>query len=117
GSFASFHYCLNDYQSTSAGRIYYSLHIYVVVVAVILLSILVYAKLVAPAIDVTKMPDHQYPYWFVAILVGIAAMGASIADQTRWQLIIPTGMVSVIGYLVYIAAIEIGFGPSIAPAA
>src|SRR5690625_4492090 len=108
---------INGFPITSAGRIVSSVLIYVGVVAGIVLSIVVFAKLGAPAIDVTKMPDHQYPYWFVAILVGIAAMGASIADQTRWQLIIPTGMVSVIGYLVYIAAIEIGFGPSIAPAA
>ncbi len=108
---------INGFPITSAGRIVSSVLIYVGVVAGIVLGIVVLAKLGAPAIDVTEMPDHQYPYWLVAIFVGIAAMGASIADQTRWQLIIPTGLVSVIGYLVYIAATEIGFGPSIAPAA
>ena len=108
---------INGFPITSAGRIVSSVLTYVGVVAGIVLGIVVFAKLGAPAIDVTAMPDHQYPHWLVAILVGIAAMGASIADQTRWQLIVPTGMVSVIGYLVYIAAIEIGFGPSIAPAA
>ncbi|HEY4558766.1 MAG TPA: threonine/serine exporter family protein, partial [Enteractinococcus sp.] len=55
--------------------------------------------------------------WVLATVVAVAAMGMSIASQTRLRLIIPTGFVSVVGYLFYAGAIDIGLGPSIAPAA
>src|SRR5699024_7520394 len=60
---------INGFPIASARRIVSSVLIYVGVVAGIVLSIVVFAKLGAPAIDVTKMPDHQYHYWILAILV------------------------------------------------
>src|SRR5699024_5153681 len=61
--------------------------------------------------------SYLYPHWLVCIFVAVAAMGNSIAGQTRLRLIVPTALVSAIGYVVYVSAIEVGFGPSIAPAA
>lgn len=108
---------INGFPITSAGRIVSSALTYVGVVAGIVLGIVVLSMLGAPEIDVTAMPTHQYPHWLVSILVAIAAMGLAVAEQTRWRLILPTGLISVVGYLVYIAATEVGFGPSLAPAA
>lgn len=108
---------INGFPITSAGRIVSSALTYVGVVAGIVVSIVVLAMLGAPEIDITAMPTRQYPYWLVAIFVATAAMGLSVAEQTRWRLIIPTGLVSVVGYLVYIGTLEIGFGSSLAPAA
>ena len=50
------------------------------------------------------------------MIVAIAAMAMSMAEQTRMRLILPTGLVSAVGYLVYVGAVELGLGPSIAPA-
>src|SRR5699024_12844799 len=86
-------------------------------VAVIVVVIVVLAMLGAPEIDITQLPTRQYPHWLVSIFVAVAAMGNAIAGQTRWRLILPTALVSAIGYVVYVSAIEVGFGPSIAPAA
>ena len=71
----------------------------------------------APEIDITAMPSRQYPHWLITVIVAIAAMGMSVAEQTRMRLILPTGLVSAVGYLVYAGAVDLGFGPSIAPAA
>ncbi|NWN88419.1 MAG: threonine/serine exporter family protein [Micrococcaceae bacterium] len=108
---------INGFPITSAGRIVSSMLTYVGLVAGIVVGIVVLAMLGAPEIDITQLPNYQYPYWLVAIFVAVAAMGNAIAGQTRLRLILPTAVVSVIGYLVYIGAIEIGFGPSLAPAA
>lgn len=108
---------INGFPITSAGRIVSSVLNYVGLVAGIVLGIVVLSMLGAPEIDITQMPSQQYPHWLITILVAIAAMGLGIAEQSRWRLILPTGVVSAVGYLVYVAALEVGFGPSLAPAA
>lgn len=108
---------INGFPITSAGRIVSSVLNYVGLVAGIVLGIVVLSMLGAPEIDITQMPSQQYPHWLITILVAIAAMGLGIAEQSRWRLILPTGLVSAVGYLVYVAALEVGFGPSLAPAA
>lgn len=108
---------INGFPITSAGRIVSSVLTYVGLVAGIVVGIVVLAMLGAPEIDITQLPTPQYPHWLVCIFVAVAAMGNSIAGQTRLRLIVPTALVSAIGYVVYVAAIEVGFGPSIAPAA
>lgn len=108
---------INGFPITSAGRIVSSVLNYVGLVAGIVLGIVVLTMLGAPEIDITQMPSQQYPHWLITILVAIAAMGLAIAEQSRWRLIFPTGLVSAVGYLVYVAALEVGFGPSLAPAA
>ncbi|HEY4536073.1 MAG TPA: threonine/serine exporter family protein [Enteractinococcus sp.] len=107
---------INGFPVTSAGRMVASLLTYVGLVAGIAIGIVVVSMLGAPEIDITAMPSRQYPPWLITILVGVAAMGMSVAEQTRMQLILPTGVVSAVGYLVYLGAVEIGLGPSIAPA-
>ena len=108
---------INGFPITSAGRIVSSVLTYVGLVAGIVIGIVVLAMLGAPEIDITQLPTRQYPHWLVCIFVAVAAMGNSIAGQTRLRLIVPTALVSAIGYVVYVSAIEVGFGPSIAPAA
>lgn len=108
---------INGFPVTSAGRIVSSLLIYVGVVAGIAIGIVAVTMMGAPEIDINNLPNEQYPRWFIAIIVALAAMGMATAEQTRLRLIVPTGLVSVVGYLVYVGAVEIGLGPSIAPAA
>lgn len=107
---------INGFPVTSAGRIVSSVLTYVGLVAGIAIGIVALTMLGAPEIDVTAMPTRQYPHWLITISVAVAAMGMAAADQTRLRLILPTGVVSVVGYLVYIGAVELGLGPSIAPA-
>lgn len=107
---------INGFPVTSAGRIVSSILTYVGLVAGIAIGIVALTMLGAPDIDVTAMPTRQYPHWLITIMVAVAAMGMATADQTRLRLILPTGLVSVVGYLVYIGAVELGLGPSIAPA-
>lgn len=108
---------INGFPVTSAGRIVSSVLTYVGLVAGIAIGIVVVTMLGAPEIDINNLPSRQYPRWLVTLIVGFAAMGMSVAEQTRLRLIIPTGLVSAVGYLGYVGALEIGLGPSIAPAA
>jgi len=108
---------INGFPVTSAGRLVSSMLTYVGVVAGIALGIVAVSMLGAPAIDITDMDTIEYNHWVLVTVVAVAAMGMSIASQTRLRLIIPTGFVSVVGYLFYAGAIDIGLGPSIAPAA
>lgn len=107
---------INGFPITSAGRIVAASLTYVGLVAGIVIGILVFTMLGAPPIDMTDMPTQQSPYWVVAIIVGVAAMGVAVSDQTRLRLVIPTGVVSAVGYGMYVLALELGLGPSIAPA-
>lgn len=107
---------INGFPVTSAGRIVSSLLVYVGLVAGIALGIVAVSMMGAPAIDITEMNTIEYDHWVLAIVVAVAAMGMSIASQTRLRLIVPTGMVSTVGYLFYAGAIDLGLGPSIAPA-
>lgn len=107
---------INGFPVTSAGRMVSSALVYVGLVAGITVGIVTFSMLDAPEIDITAMPSRQYPYWLITAIVAIAAMGMSIAEQTRMRLILPTGLVSAVGYLVYVGAVELGLGPSIAPA-
>ena len=107
---------INGFPVTSAGRMVASFLTYVGLVAGIAIGIVIVSMLGAPEIDVTAMPSRQYPHWLITIIVTAAAMGMSIAEQTRLRLIVPTGLVSAVGYLVYVGAVELGLGASIAPA-
>src|SRR5690625_3818900 len=107
---------INGFPVTSAGRIVASFLVYVGLVAGIAVGIVAVDMLGAPEIDITQMKTITYEHWILTIVVAVAAMGMSIASQTRYRLIIPTGLVSSVGYLFYAVAIEIGLGPSISPA-
>lgn len=107
---------INGFPVTSAGRMVSSALVYVGLVAGITVGIVAFSMLGAPEIDITAMPSRQYPYWLITVIVAIAAMAMSMAEQTRMRLILPTGLVSAVGYLVYVGAVELGLGPSIAPA-
>jgi len=108
---------INEFPVTSAGRLVSSLLTYVGVVAGIALGVVAMSLLGAPEINITEMDTIEYDHWVLMIVVAVAAMGMSIASQTRLRLIIPSGLVSIAGYLVYAGAIDIGLGPTIAPAA
>jgi len=107
---------INGFPVTSAGRIVASFLVYVGLVAGIAVGIVAVDMLGAPEIDITQMSTITYEHWILTIVVAVAAMGMSIASQTRYRLIVPTGLVSSVGYLFYAAAIEVGLGPSISPA-
>lgn len=108
---------INGFPVTSAGRMVSGVLTYVGLVAGIAIGIVVVSMLGAPEIDITALPSRQYPHWLITLVVAVAAMGMSTAGQTRLRLILPTGLVSAVGYLVYAGAVDLGFGPSIAPAA
>lgn len=107
---------INGFPVTSAGRIVSSMLVYVGLVGGIALGIVAVSMLGAPEIDITAMNTISYGHGVLVLVVAVAAMGMSIASQTRLRLIIPTGVVSSVGYLFYAGAIDIGLGPSIAPA-
>lgn len=107
---------INGFPVTSAGRIVASFLVYVGLVAGIAIGIVAVDMLGAPAIDITQLTTIDYEHWVLTIVVAVAASGMAIASQTRYRLIIPTGLVSSVGYLFYAVALEVGLGPSIAPA-
>lgn len=108
---------INGFPVTSAGRIVASALIYVGLVAGIVIGVVAFSMLGAPEIDMSAAPvQHRHPGLITGI-VAFAAMSMAVADQTRVRLILPTGIVSAVGYLAYMGALELGLGPSIAPAA
>lgn len=107
---------INGFPVTSAGRIVASFLIYVGLVAGIALGIVAVAMLGAPGIDITQMNTIVYDHWVLVLVVAVAAGGMAIASQTRYRLIVPTALVSSLGYVFYAVALEVGLGPSISPA-
>lgn len=108
---------INGFPVTSAGRLVSSLLTYVGLIAGIALGVVGMTLLGASELDITETGSIAYDHWVLILMVAIAAMGMSIASQTRLRLVIPSGLVSIAGYLVYAGALDLGLGPSIAPAA
>ena len=90
--------------------------IYVGLVAGIVFSIVTASLLGAPAIDVNDATVREYSPWLLTFVVMVAAMGMAVAQQTSMRLVLPTGLVSALGYLVYAGAVDIGLGANLAPA-
>lgn len=107
---------INGFPVTSAGRIISSVLIYVGLVAGIVFSIVTASLLGAPAIDVNDATVREYSPWLLTFVVMVAAMGMAVAQQTSMRLVLPTGLVSALGYLVYAGAVDIGLGANLAPA-
>ncbi|NIH71902.1 MULTISPECIES: threonine/serine ThrE exporter family protein [Auritidibacter] len=107
---------INGFPMTAAGRMVSSLLSYIGLVAGIVVAVAISDLIGVPQIDLTRVPDYEYPVWLLALFVLMAALFAAMSDQSSVRLLLPTGLVSGIGYLAYVAGENLGLGPTVTPA-
>lgn len=107
---------INGYPMTAAGRLVSSMLAYIGLVAGIVFSVVVFQQLGFPEVDVTRPPAGDYPVWLTAVFVLFAAMSAALSEQTEWKLLVPTGVVSLLGFCASTGVDHLGLGGIMTPA-
>ncbi|MGO1531797.1 MAG: threonine/serine exporter family protein [Micrococcaceae bacterium] len=108
---------INGFPITAAGRFVSAVLTYVAMVGGIVFAAVSASQLGVPEVDVTAAPNYWYPVWMLGILVFFASAGVAAAEQSEWRLLLPTGIVSTLGFIGYEFALFLGLGPVISPAA
>ncbi|MFC7403232.1 threonine/serine exporter family protein [Citricoccus sp. GCM10030269] len=107
---------INGFPVTAAGRFVSAFLVFAALIAGIVAAV-VFASLVGvPELDLAVEPSFSYPVWVMGILVFAAAIWDSIFEQSEWRLLLPTAVVSLFGYVVYVAAEYVGTGARLSPA-
>jgi uncharacterized membrane protein YjjB (DUF3815 family) len=101
---------------TAAGRFLSTLLTFGAIVAGIAVAFVVGELTGMQRIDVTQTFPPAYDLWVLVIFVAVAVMAIGITEQTSWQLLLPTAAVGVAGYLVLLAASQLGVGDRFSPA-
>ncbi|THJ66678.1 threonine/serine exporter family protein [Arthrobacter echini] len=107
---------INGFPVTAAGRYLSAGLVFAALVAGIAVALIAGTALGVPELDVLESSGSQYPWPVVCILVFVAVAMICIAEQTAPKMIIPTSLVAVAGYLVFISATATGVGYRLAPA-
>lgn len=106
---------INGFPLTAAGRLVSAMIAFAGMTAGIMAAVVVADLFGAPEIDVA-VPMHRL--YHPAVLVGLvfcAAVAAAVVEQTRWTMLLPTGVISALGFLAYFAGEQIGLGERIIP--
>jgi uncharacterized membrane protein YjjP (DUF1212 family) len=107
---------INGFPVTAAGRFVSAFLVFAAIIAGIMAAVVFASMLGMRQLDITLEPTASYPVWFLGILVFAAATWDSVFEQSEWRLLLPTAVVSLFGYLVYVAAEYLGAGPRLTPA-
>lgn len=106
---------INGFPITSAGRLVSAMIAFAGMTAGIMAAVVLADLLGAPPIEVAEGLTRIYHPTVMLVLVFFAAMAAGIVEQTRWRLLIPTGVVSAMGFTAFYAAELIGLGERFTP--
>lgn len=107
---------INGYPVTAAGRLLSAFLTFGAVVAGIAVGLVSGVLLGLPRLDVTDDSAPLYSFWVVTLLVLVAGSMIAIIEQSKASLLLPTGLVAVLGYFIYTLALTIGIGDRLAPA-
>lgn len=107
---------INGYPVTAAGRLLSAFLTFGAVVSGIAVGLVGGVMMGLPRLDVTEETPPLYNFWVLTLLVLIAGSMIAIIEQSKATLLLPTGLVAVLGYFVYTAALNLGIGERLAPA-
>ncbi|MGW9552478.1 threonine/serine exporter family protein [Citricoccus zhacaiensis] len=107
---------INGFPVTAAGRFVSAFLVFAALIAGIVAATVFASMLGVRELDLAQEPFADYPVWLLGILVFAAAIWNSIFEQSEWRLLLPTAVVSLAGYAVYVGAELIGVGSRLTPA-
>lgn len=106
---------INGFPVSAAGRFVSAVLVFAGLMAGIIAAVVFSSILGVPELDLADEAVSSYPVWLLALLVVIAIVADGIFDQSAWRLLLPTALVSLVGFLVYVGAEAIGIGPRLTP--
>lgn len=107
---------INGFPVTAAGRFVSAFLSYVAIISGIVAAVAVAELLGVRSIDLAEESSANYPLLMMAILVFLAALFDAVVEQSEWRLLLPTALVSVCGYMVYVGVGALGLSPRVTPA-
>ncbi|WP_081746773.1 threonine/serine exporter family protein, partial [Arthrobacter sp. H5] len=107
---------INGFPVTAAGRFLSAFLVFAGIVSGIAVALVIGAMIGVPELDVTTSDGSLYPVPVVVLLVFVAVAMICVAEQTDIKLLLPTALIGVAGYVLYIAVVSLGVGYRLAPA-
>lgn len=107
---------INGFPVTASGRFLSAFLTFGALVAGIAVALVAGALMGMGRLDVTSVVSSQYPAAVTILLLAVALATICIVEQSPRNLVLPTVLTGVSGYLVFIAADAGGIGPRLTPA-
>lgn len=106
---------INGFPITSAGRLVSAMIAFAGMTAGIMTAVVLADLLGAPPIEVAEGLTRIYHPTVLVALVFCAAIAAAIVEQARWRMLIPTGVVSALGFSAFYVGEIVGLGERFTP--
>ncbi|MFL4478754.1 threonine/serine exporter family protein [Paeniglutamicibacter sp. ORCA_105] len=107
---------INGFPVTAAGRFFSAALTYAAILTGIMTALVGGELLGAPELDVRVIDTISYPGWLLAALVVAAVIMGAITEQSEPKLLLPTGGIALLGYLILLGIQALGVGDRAAPA-
>lgn len=107
---------INGFPVTAAGRLLSAFLTFGAVVSGIAVGLVLGQMFGAAKLDPTRIPATGYPIGVLALLVVVAVLMIGISEQTSPKLLLPTGLVGLVGYAVLVLSEAAGVGDRLSPA-
>ncbi|WP_411733329.1 threonine/serine exporter family protein [Paeniglutamicibacter sp.] len=107
---------INGFPVTAAGRFFSAALTYAAILTGIMAALVGGELLGAPEMDVRAIDTISYPGWLLAALVVAAVIMGAITEQSDPKLLLPTGAIALLGYLILLGIQALGVGDRAAPA-
>ena len=107
---------INGFPVTASGRFLSAFLTFGALVAGIAVALVVGALLGVPRLDVTQVTGSQYPFAVTLVLLAVALATICVVEQSPMNLVLPTVLTGVAGFLVFRLSELVGVGPRLTPA-
>ncbi len=107
---------INGFPVTAAGRFFSAGLAYAAILTGIMAALVSGQLLGAPMLDVSAIKAISYPGWLLAVLVVVAVIAGAITEQSEPKLLLPTGAIALLGYLILLGIQALGVGDRASPA-
>ncbi len=107
---------INGFPVTASGRFLSAFLTFGALVAGIAVALVVGALLGVPRLDVTQVVGSQYPFVVTLLLLAVALGTICVVEQSPMNLVLPTVLTGVAGFLVFRLSELVGVGPRLTPA-
>ena len=107
---------INGFPVTAAGRFLSAFLTFGAIVAGIAVALVAGALVGMPRLEVTAVASSQYPFAVTVLVLAVALATISITEQSPANLVLPTVLIGVGGFLISVASEAAGIGPRLTPA-
>ncbi len=107
---------INGFPVTAAGRFLSAFLTFGAIVSGISAALVCGSLFVSGRLDVAEPLSGTLPLWIALPLVLLASVAIGIAEQTKLKLLLPTGLIGLLGYCVLLIGTAAGLGDRFAPA-